>query len=356
MIRTSSPHRLTRFAVGAIAALTASSGLVTRPGVTAASSPNRPLTNLAHLDLLGAEVSPPAQAGHTTYLAEPRSLRSGCCGPMPTGRPTGPIGGSVAASTTRPPTRGARAPSTPTTSRARPWSTCGTGSRPEPSRAAGGLPATAGADLPADRRRAQRRQRGAVDAARRHAEPERRAGRAPDPSDSGPSYWLARTIWALGEAYPAFRDSDPAFAGFLRDRLDLALARSSVRSSSTTAMARHRRCRRTGLAHRRRRRRHGRGAPRTGAYVQAATADPARSSFSSSSVRAWPPCALATPALAVRRRAPVGACPKRSGTHGAAWRRPAWPRRPRSPGTGHAPRCPVGRRHLHHAPARHRWP
>ena len=45
----------------------------------------------------------------------------------------------------------------------------------------------------------------------------------PDPSDSGPSYWLARTIWALGEAYPAFVRSDPAFAAFLRDRLDLAL-------------------------------------------------------------------------------------------------------------------------------------
>jgi hypothetical protein len=45
----------------------------------------------------------------------------------------------------------------------------------------------------------------------------------PDPSDSGPSYWLARTIWALGEAYPAFLGRDPAFAGFLRDRLDLAL-------------------------------------------------------------------------------------------------------------------------------------
>jgi hypothetical protein len=45
----------------------------------------------------------------------------------------------------------------------------------------------------------------------------------PDPSDSGPSYWLARTIWALGEAYPAFLRDDPAFAAFLRERLDLAL-------------------------------------------------------------------------------------------------------------------------------------
>ena len=34
----------------------------------------------------------------------------------------------------------------------------------------------------------------------------------PDPSDSGPSYWLARTIWALGEGYAAFRGADPAFA------------------------------------------------------------------------------------------------------------------------------------------------
>src|SRR4029453_5531818 len=45
----------------------------------------------------------------------------------------------------------------------------------------------------------------------------------PNPSDSGPSYWLARTIWALGEGYAAFRTIDPAFARFLRERLDLAL-------------------------------------------------------------------------------------------------------------------------------------
>lgn len=45
----------------------------------------------------------------------------------------------------------------------------------------------------------------------------------PDPSDSDASYWLARTIWALGEGYAAFEQSDPAFAAFLRDRLDLAI-------------------------------------------------------------------------------------------------------------------------------------
>lgn len=45
----------------------------------------------------------------------------------------------------------------------------------------------------------------------------------PDPSDSDASYWLARTIWALGEAVPAFRDADPAFARFLERRLALSI-------------------------------------------------------------------------------------------------------------------------------------
>lgn len=45
----------------------------------------------------------------------------------------------------------------------------------------------------------------------------------PDPSDSGPSYWLARFVWALGEGFEAFRRPDPGFAAFLRDRLELAL-------------------------------------------------------------------------------------------------------------------------------------
>lgn len=48
---------------------------------------------------------------------------------------------------------------------------------------------------------------------------------SPDPSDSDASYWLARTLWALGEGYVAFTDAgDDAFAGFLEDRLQLAIA------------------------------------------------------------------------------------------------------------------------------------
>lgn len=45
----------------------------------------------------------------------------------------------------------------------------------------------------------------------------------PDPSDSAESYWLARTVWALGEGYAAFAGADPAFASFLQERLHLAL-------------------------------------------------------------------------------------------------------------------------------------
>lgn len=48
----------------------------------------------------------------------------------------------------------------------------------------------------------------------------------PDPSDSGPSYWTARTVWALGEGYAAFADDDPAFAAFLKERL--ALSRGAI--------------------------------------------------------------------------------------------------------------------------------
>jgi hypothetical protein len=46
----------------------------------------------------------------------------------------------------------------------------------------------------------------------------------PDPSDSGPSYWLARTVWALGEGYAAFRTADRGFADFLQARMELAIA------------------------------------------------------------------------------------------------------------------------------------
>ena len=50
------------------------------------------------------------------------------------------------------------------------------------------------------------------------------AGDLPDPSDSAESYWLSRTVWALGEGYADFKNTDPAFASFLAGRLHLAVA------------------------------------------------------------------------------------------------------------------------------------
>jgi hypothetical protein len=47
----------------------------------------------------------------------------------------------------------------------------------------------------------------------------------PNPSDSGASYWLARSLWAIGEGYATFRETDPAFAAVLGSRMRLATTR-----------------------------------------------------------------------------------------------------------------------------------
>ncbi|GAB2592318.1 hypothetical protein [Microlunatus antarcticus] len=56
----------------------------------------------------------------------------------------------------------------------------------------------------------------------------------PDPSDSADSYWQARSLWAYGEGYAAFKGEDPAFARFLRDRIRL-----SVRALNHDVLARY---------------------------------------------------------------------------------------------------------------------
>lgn len=56
----------------------------------------------------------------------------------------------------------------------------------------------------------------------------------PDPSDSADSYWQARSLWAYGEGYAAFKTVDPAFARFLRDRIRL-----SVRALNHDVLARY---------------------------------------------------------------------------------------------------------------------
>src|SRR4051812_1067575 len=62
----------------------------------------------------------------------------------------------------------------------------------------------------------------------------------PDPSDSAESFWLARTVWALGEGFAGFRSTDPAFASFLADRMQLAvsaLQRQSLAAYPQTQVA-----------------------------------------------------------------------------------------------------------------------
>ena len=85
----------------------------------------------------------------------------------------------------------------------------------------------------------------------------------PDPSDSDASYWLARTIWALGEGYAAFEQSDPEFAAFLGDRLDLAVDAVDRQVLDRYGRApRHRRRAGPRVADRQRRRRHRGGGAR----------------------------------------------------------------------------------------------
>jgi hypothetical protein len=46
----------------------------------------------------------------------------------------------------------------------------------------------------------------------------------PNPSDSNDSFWVARTIWALGIGYSEFKTVNPSFASFLKARMDLSIA------------------------------------------------------------------------------------------------------------------------------------
>ena len=182
-----------------------------------------PLTNLAHLDSLTTRVTPPAQAGHTTYRqdADPAiGVLWVYANAQPGGgyRPTG--GGAYDPATN---TYGQGAYDADDISRAavvylRHWRADGDAhSRDQAYELLRGLTYLQTVTGP-------------------HAgdvvlwmqpdgtlNPSPTPKDSPGPSDSGASYWLARTVWALGEGYAAFRRADPAFARFLKDRLDLAV-------------------------------------------------------------------------------------------------------------------------------------
>ena len=181
-----------------------------------------PLTNLAHLDFLGDRVTPPKQAGHTTYrLAQEPSV--GTLWTYADRQDDGSFkrvgGGTYDAAHD---TYGQGAFNADDMARAavvylRHWKLTGAASSRraayEMLRGLTYLQTTTGAH------------RGNVvlwmqpdGTLHPSADPVEQ----PDPSDSDASYWLARTVWALGEGYAAFERTDPAFARFLRSRLDLA--------------------------------------------------------------------------------------------------------------------------------------
>jgi hypothetical protein len=186
-----------------------------------------PLTNLAHLDWLGAQVAPPAQAGHTTYRIDSEP-QIGVLWTYADRQPDGSykrIGGGGLKPDGVNWKQGAF--NSDDVSRAavvytRHWQQTGSASsRDKAYQMLRGLAYFQTVDGPnAGNVILWMQPDGTLNPV---ADPPE----LPSPSDSGESYWLARTTWALGEAYAAFHGSadpaDQAFAGFLADRLDLAV-------------------------------------------------------------------------------------------------------------------------------------
>ncbi len=209
----------------ALPALVALSLLVGVLSAGTARAAPPPLSNLSHLDFLGDTVTPASQAGHTTYrLAEEPSLRVlwTYAEPQPDGSYRRLGGGTYHPETN---TYGQGAYNTDDLTRAavvytRHWRQFGDLHSRD---AAYGLlrtvayMQTVSADpLTVGNFVLWMQPDGTLNYS---ADPPE----SPAPSDSGPSYWLARAIWAFGEGYEAFRDADPAFAAFIRARLGLAL-------------------------------------------------------------------------------------------------------------------------------------
>jgi YD repeat-containing protein len=201
-----------------VTAMLALNSLIAMP-VAAAPAP---LTNLAHLDSLGDTVTPPEQAGHTTYrMAEEPSIQVLWVYAEPDGsggfRHVGGGGFNPATNTW-----GQGSYDTDDLARAavvyiRHWQQFGDAHSRD---LAYGLLRTVTymQTLSNDARNGNFVLWMQPDGTLHASVP----GDLPNPSDSGSSYWLARSLWALGEGYAAFRDADPAFAQFLQQRFTLA--------------------------------------------------------------------------------------------------------------------------------------
>jgi hypothetical protein len=225
-----------RIHLAVAATVTVSAVLVAAPQLTVAATPapaSAPvqlaavperLTNLAHLNFLGDTVTPPTQQGHTTYQITERPAL-GTLWTYADHRDGGSfqrVGGG-----TYDPARntwGQGAFNADDMARAavvyvRDWKQTGsTHSRDAAFQMLRGLTYLQTASGPnAGNVVLWMQPDGTLNPS---AEPKE----LPDPSDSDASYWLARTTWALGEGYAAFRKADPEFARFLRQRMDLAVS------------------------------------------------------------------------------------------------------------------------------------
>jgi hypothetical protein len=181
------------------------------------------VTNLAHLDFLLDKVSPPATPGHTTYRlgSEPDLLMPWTYADARPGGTFERIGGGGLIAGTSNYRQGAF--NTDDVARAavvylRHWQQ--TGSRDSRNKAYELLRSVAYMQTVTGANRG-RSVLWIQSSGQLNPSPE--IVEQPDPSDSGPSYWQARTLWAYGEGYAAFRRSDPAFAQFLAERLRLSV-------------------------------------------------------------------------------------------------------------------------------------
>jgi hypothetical protein len=224
-------NRLTAAAgllVAASTALAAVTAIVPQtPAAAASRSPapaaSAPLTNLAHLDFLTATVTPPSQARHTTYqlAAKPAvGVLWVYANYLAPGRYQ-VTGGGIYDATNN--TYGQGAYDADDISRAavvylRHWVQFGDSrSRDQAYQLLRGLTYLQTASGPnAGNVVLWMQPDGTLN-------PTPTPPDSPNPSDAGASYWLARTIWALGEGYADFRGTDPAFAAFLGQRLELAI-------------------------------------------------------------------------------------------------------------------------------------
>ncbi|MDQ2846475.1 MAG: hypothetical protein M3Y77_09025 [Actinomycetota bacterium] len=204
-------------------------GMLTAPNTTpaltaAASHSTAPLTNLAHLDFLADSVAVPATTAHSTYrlATEPRVGVLWVYADPRTGGTFQRVGGGAYDAATN--TYGQGAYDADDIARAaivylRQWKA--TGSAPAKEQAYQQLRGLSYFQTLTGPKAGEvvlwMQPDGSLNPTPTPAD-------SPNPSDSDQSYWLARTLWALGEGYAAFRHSDPAFASFLAARMQLSVA------------------------------------------------------------------------------------------------------------------------------------